>query len=449
MPVYLIFQKYFIGFSYGISFPLTIVLLDYWLKDCGVTNATIGIFSILHLPFALKLFLAPIIDEKNIPIFSKLFGRRRSWVILSQMALILGVLCLSQTQPGCNLLWTMFFASFIALADGIQNIALYPYQISGINQEQFGYTAGIVSFGHRIGNIVTKCVTLYCAQFWGWKVAYQCSSLLILACMIAVIFIKEPADTPLDLSQNSSKTAEDDTGECRSDICDLTNKSGLADQLDVSNRLKHFHFISLLKKSALLSKMFSEIQRLIYSERGIYTLLIVLLYKASDFTIQKMSRIFCLDIGFTKIDIANIVQFWGSIAVMLGGFIGGYIVKRSGILKAMMILSFVHMTVLFMYALLSKIGNNVYFLSFLVFFEGISGGAVSAAFIAFLYDKCKNGSQYALLWAIHEIGGMTLRMISGFLADLAGWYLFFIITPLLSIPGIVILNAMQRENSEA
>lgn len=91
----------------------------------------------------------------------------------------------------------------------------------------------------------------------------------------------------------------------------------------------------------------------------------------------------------------------------------------------MMALSIIHMSVLFIYLLLNAFGNNIYILSLLIFLEGISGGAVSASFIAFLYDKCRNGSQYALLWAIHEIGGMILRILSGFLADSWGWKMFF------------------------
>lgn len=317
MPLHLIIQKYFIGFSYGISFPLTIVLLDYWLKDCGVTNTAIGIFSILHLPFALKLFLAPIIDECSIPILSRIFGRRRSWVVMSQLSLIIGVVCMSQTQPQSSLAWTMFFASFIALADGIQNIALYPYQISEIKQDQFGYTAGIVSFGHRIGGIATKCLTLYCAQFWGWKVAYQCSSLLIIACMIAVICIKEPTD----YSENPDKISK----EASEEMCIETSKEASE---EISGQLKRFHHVALLGKSSVFNKIFKEIRRFLSSKNGTCTLLIVLLYKASDFLIQKMSRVFCLEIGFTKIEIANIVQFWGSISVVFGGFLGGYIIKK-------------------------------------------------------------------------------------------------------------------------
>lgn len=400
MSAIMFLKKCIIGFSYGVSFPLTIVLLDYWLKECGVSNTTIGLFSLFHLPFALKLFFAPIIDECEIPYLSNLIGKRRSWVILGQLFLIISIICMAQINPKQNIGLLMFFASMIALADGIQNIALYPYQISDITQEQFGYTAGTISFGHRIGTIATKVFTLYCAHFLGWKTAYECSTLLIFCCMIFIFFMKEPK---------------------------------IADRVHITNK-KNVHILS-----SPMNKMSEEIKKILYTKNGLYTILILLLYRATDFTIQKMSRVFCLEIGFSKIDIANIVQFFGSAAVVVGGFLAGFIIKKYGTLKAMIILSATHMIFLFSYLLLNYVGNNVDILCAVIFLEGISGGAVAAAFISFLYEECKNGSQYALLWAIHELGGMCFRFSSGFLADQLGWNLFFIITPLLSLPCIVVL----------
>lgn len=393
-------KKCIIGFSYGVSFPLTIVLLDYWLKECGMSNTTIGLFSLFHLPFTLKLFFAPIIDECEIPYLSKLLGKQYSWVIVGQFLLIISILCMAQVDPKLNLGLFMFFASMVALADGIQNIALYPYQISDITQEQFGYTAGTISFGHRIGTIATKVFTLYCAHFFGWKTAYECSTLLIFFCMISIFFMKEPKI--IDTIHNIDKE-------------------------------------NLHKLSSPINKISEEIKKIFYTKNGFYTILILLLYRATDFTIQKMSRVFCLEIGFSKVDIANIVQFFGSAAVIVGGFLAGFIIKKYKTLKAMIILSIIHMIFLFSYLFLNYVGNNINVLCIVIFLEGISGGAVAAAFISFLYEECKNGSQYALLWAIHELGGICFRFYSGFLVDQLGWNLFFIITPLLSLPCIIIL----------
>jgi len=399
-----ILKKSGVGFTYGVSFPLTIVILDYWLKDCGVSNTTIGLFSLFHLPFVLKLFFAPIIDNFSIPYLSNKLGRRRSWVVFSQMMLICSVIIMANVDPRTNLGSLMLSASLVALFDGFQNIALYPYQRGDVSKDNYGYVAGIVSFGHRIGTITTKLVVLYLAHFAGWKVAYECASVLIFICMIFVLLINEPK------------------------IINDSNELSLRNYTNVSTN----------------NKLMSQIDGLFDKQNGIYIFAVLVLYKASDFLIQKMSRAFCLELGFSKLEIANIVQLFGSASVIIGGLACGFFVKRYGVFRAMMYLSFAHMISLFSYLALNVCGNNSNILCGVVFFEGITGGAVSAAFLAFLYDLCKNGSQYALLWAIHEIGGMFFRFTSGFFADAVSWTWFFIIVPLVSLPGIIVLNKLDK-----
>lgn len=397
-------KKSGIGFTYGISFPLTIVILDYWLKDCGISNTTIGFFSFFHLPFVLKLFFAPVIDNFEIPYLSKKLGRQRSWGVLSQIMLICSVIGMANVDPKTNLMNLMVCASFVALFDGFQNIALYPYQISDISKDNLGYAAGIVSFGHRIGTITTKLAILYLAHFFGWKIAYECASLLIFLCMIFILFIDEPV------------------------MVDNTKHVSLRNYTNVPQK----------------NKLISQINGLFDKQNGIYIFAVLILYKASDFMIQKMSRSFCLEIGFSKLEIANIVQLFGSISVIIGGFVCGFFVKRYGIFRSMMYLSAAHMLSLLSYLALNTYGNNSYILCAVIFFEGVTGGAVSAAFLAFLYYLCKNGSQYALLWAIYEIGGMFFRFSSGFFVDISGWTNFFIVVPLFSIPGIMVLKKLDK-----
>jgi PAT family beta-lactamase induction signal transducer AmpG len=162
---------------------------------------------------------------------------------------------------------------------------------------------------------------------------------------------------------------------------------------------------------------------------------------------QKMSRSFCLEIGFSKLEIANIVQIFGSISIIAGGFVGGYAVKKLGILRAMQYASFAHMLSLFSYIILCKVGRDTNALCLVIFLNEATAGAVSSSFLAFLYDLCKNGSQYAVVWAIHEIGGIIFRSMSGILTDTMGWELFFVTVPVFSIPGLIILDKMIKDES--
>ncbi|MDR1334126.1 MAG: hypothetical protein LBJ71_02825, partial [Holosporaceae bacterium] len=293
----------------------------------------------------------------------------------------------------------------VAISDGFQNIALYQYQIDNTDKAQVGHVAGIVCLGHRLGTITTKLVVLYVAHFANWKLAYECAAILIFICMIFMLCMKEPG--------------------CIGDQ---------SDTFDNTPRIRPL-------KSEYFHKLMDQLRYLSHQKYGSCTIWILILYKASDFLIQKMSRIFCLEIGFSKLDIANVVQLFGSIAVVLGGFAGGFLIKKYGVIKSMIYLSILHMLSLFSYIFL--LGKSYHILCAVIFFDGVSGGAVTAAFLAFLYSICKNGSQYAFSWAVHEIGGLIFRSTSGILVDILGWNLFFIIAPIISIPNIIILNKIS------
>jgi PAT family beta-lactamase induction signal transducer AmpG len=181
-------------------------------------------------------------------------------------------------------------------------------------------------------------------------------------------------------------------------------------------------------------------------EKSLTIITVVLFYRASDFLIQKMSRTFCLEVGFSKLEIANIVQFFGTLSMIIGGFAGGYCVKIMGIRRSMLYFGLVHMQFLLLYLVLYFLGHNTNALGCVIFFEGMTEGAVAALFLAFLYDICETGSQYAIVWAIHEIGGMFFRSISGILVDIVGWPLFFTLLPLASAPSLIALRRKVIKN---
>ncbi|MDR3151298.1 MAG: MFS transporter [Holosporaceae bacterium] len=395
MSPLIFFEKFCVGFSYGTPFPLTIVILDYWLKECGVSNSIIGFFTILHLPFTLKFIWAPLMENTDVPYLSKLLGRTKSWVILSQIVLIIGTIGMAHANPESSLGTLMFFASLVAFADGCQNIALYPYQIDEVSAEEFGYTAGIVSFGHRLGSIFTKFVTLQMAHFFGWTAAYECAAVLISICMLLILLTSPP----------------------------VTRSAAMPSDSDYSifPHLKQIILEFLRRKD------------------GYYLLGILTLYKAADYLIQKMSRPFCLEIGFSKEEIAIIVQLVGAISMVIGGFIGGFYVKKVGLRKAMLYLGIAHMLSLYFYVGLYIYGHNTNVLRVVVCLEGVTEGATAAAFLAFLYTLCSGSSQYALLWALHEFVGLALASISGALVDAIGWLSYFLLIPFAFLPSMLLL----------
>ena len=152
---------------------------------------------------------------------------------------------------------------------------------------------------------------------------------------------------------------------------------------------------------------------------------------------QKMAKPFYVDMGFSKLEIANVVQVFGTIAALFGGVIGGYLVKLLGIKRAMFFAGIIHAIGCFSYVALSYVGHDIRMLYLTVFVENITCGAIAAAFISFLYSLCNKNyaaTQYALLWAFFELGGLIFRAVSGVVADALGWANYFLIIPFIFCP---------------
>jgi PAT family beta-lactamase induction signal transducer AmpG len=405
-------RKCLVGFSYGISFPLTLVILDYWLKDVGISNSIIGLFTLLRWPFTLKFLWGIFVENYDVPCFSKFLGRNRSWLVVSHLILMIGVVGMACSTPESGMVGIVFWASLVALVDGCRDVVLYPYQVTEIPSERLGYVAGVIGFGHRIGAIIVKVMTLQLAHFFSWKVAYLTAAVIIFLFMILILFMEDPT--------------------VNSNIC---TRNGNAVPLWLS------------MKRAFRDSLIMPLKTMLNKTDGGLQLAILMLYKGADFMMQKMSRPFCLGIGFSKLEIANVVQLFGSLSVIIGGFLGGCSVKMIGLTRSMMLLGAVHAVSFLSYTLLLKYGNDVAVLHLVILLEGLSGGSVTAVFLAFLYDTCKTGSQYALLWAFHEFGGMFFMAASGMVADHLGWCCYFSMMPLIFLPNLLLLRKLQRHKS--
>lgn len=390
-------KKASVGFSLGMSFPLTLVVLDYWLKEVGVSNTAIGIFTLLHWPFMLKFLWGPLIENYEIRFLSKRIGKHRSWVLVSHLLLMFGVVVMAYSEPNKGLAWIIMGASLVAIADGFKNIVLYPYQINNTQQSNFGYVASAVGFGHKAGMILTKILTLQIAHFFCWKIAYLTEACLIFLWMIVICFLNEPS-TPGE-TNNSIR------------FCD---------------------------------SLYNQLKKMLFKDVGLKNISILVLYKSADFMMQKMSRPFCLEIGFSKYEIASTVQFIGSVAVVLGALLGAHFIKKYGVVNAMFIFALLHGCSFLGYLFLINFGHDINVLTWIILLEAITGGCVTASFLAFLYGICKTGTLYGLLWALHEIFGMFFMSLSGVIADQLGWRLFFCMVPLLFIPSLILLLRTQE-----
>jgi PAT family beta-lactamase induction signal transducer AmpG len=418
-------SKFFVGFACGIPFLLRLTVLDLWLKESGVSNTVIGFFTVLQWPFALKFLWAPFIEKTDVPFLSKILGRRRGWAIFSQILLFLGLSGMAAATPQTNITALMLCVSVVAFADGCQDISMYAYQLNRVNGETFGPVAGIFVSGYKTGMFFSKSITLYLAHYFGWNFAYASMAFSVALSMVFVLYADEP------LMRETNK------------IRGIKKEVRSFEKRETSR----FEFIRMMK-STIFEYLVCPFRKLTKSGDWRQIIALIVLYRAGDRVAQKMAKPFYVDMGFSMLEIANVVQVFGTVAALVGGIFGGYAVKRLGVRRAMFFMGIMHAVGCFAYPILLYAGHNVNVLYVTVFIENITGGAIATAFIAFLYEMCNGNNyastQYALLWAFYEAGGTVCRTVSGVLADVLGWKKFFFLVPCMFVPGLMILRRMIR-----
>ena len=405
-------SRFFIVFSCGVPFLLTLTILDLWLKDCGVSNTAIGLFTLIHCPYTLKFLWALFIDRFNFPYLSKKFGHKKGWALASQLLLFVGLSGMACTTPQTSLYGIIICASIVAFADGCQDMSLYTYQVQSARSQQFGPIAGIFMVGYKTGMFLSKSASLYLAHYFGWNIAYIIMAFTIFACTFFILKIKEPKEPkniPLTFTGNPD-------------------------------------FLAVVKNS-FAECLIIPFQKFMEKENWQTLIWLIILFRAGDTIAQKMAKPFFVDIGFSMLEIANVVQVFGTIATLIGGILGGFLVKQKNVKVAMLYTAIFHAIACLSYVALSIIGYDLYMLYFVSFTENITGGMMSTAFIAFLYTLCNKNhctTQYALLWAFYDLGGAICRITSGIAADLLGWTNFFIFSVIMFIPGIMLIHSDIR-----
>jgi PAT family beta-lactamase induction signal transducer AmpG len=299
-------------------------------------------------------------------------------------------------------------------------MSLYAYQLDGAKAEMFGPIAGVFVFGYRLGMFFAKSGALYLAHYLGWSAAYATMAFSVFLCTFFILGAKEPK-----IPQNEQiKRIE---------------------QM-VKSYEKHSHSLfefTRVIKATIFECLVCPFKMFMQRKDWKSLIAMVTLFRTGDMIAQKMLKPFFVDLGFSMLEIANVVQVFGTVATLLGGVLGGFFIKRIGVMRVMFYSGLFHAISCFSYVLLAKSGHDLALLYGTVFIESTSGGAVATAFIAFLYTLCNRNyyaaTQYALLWAFYDLSGMICRTFSGLIADLLGWIKFFAFMPLTFVPSLIII----------
>ena len=406
-----------LGFSSGLPLALSGSTLRFWLRESHIDLETIGLFALVGTPYTIKFLWAPLVDALSVPFLSKALGRRRGWLILSQLLLVAAIVVLGFCNPASTSWYVLFGAALlVATASATQDIVVDAFRIESLPKDE--QEAGVASYvaAYRISTLVSTAGALFLIEGFeksgfsrgdAWKFGYGSMAALIIVGIITVIFAIEPDQSLLAMKNNSGRPLR---------RVFETTKSALAD------------FLTLDAAAAIL--------------------VFVILFKFTDAFSGIMTEAFVIDIGFSKTDYAAIVKGVGLAATLFGGFAGGFIARRyalatnlwiGGVLQAIANLSF---------SWLALVGVNQWALALAITAENFTSAIGTVIFLAYLSALCQNplhtATQYALLTALAAVGRTYLSSGAGYVAKATGWPLFFAICVLVAVPSLILLAWLQR-----
>jgi len=389
----------FLGFASGLPLALTGSTLSIWLSESGVDKAAIGLFAVLASPYAFKFAWAPLMDSLPFPVLSRLLGRRRGWMVASQIGLALAIAALGMTDPAAQPWLTALLALTVAFLSASQDIVIDAYRVEILKPEQYGAGAAMVVLGYRIGMIVSSAGALYLAETSGWTLTYFAMAACIGAGTVTVLLAGEPqAVAPPPGRRN---------------------------------------FQQWLREAVIAP--FADFMR---RDRWLLILLFILLFKFGDAFVGVMTGPFLIETGFAKAQIAEIVKLYGLIATIAGSFAGGALVYRLGLMPALWIGGVAQMLVILLFLVQAWAGADTLVLTITIATENFAMGMGTAAFVAYLSAQCSvqfTATQYALLSSLASAGRTWMSAASGWSAKMLGWEGFFILSTLLCVPGLIAL----------
>jgi MFS transporter, PAT family, beta-lactamase induction signal transducer AmpG len=386
----------FLGFSAGLPHPLLFATLTLWLASAEIRISEITMFGWVGIVYAIKFLWAPMLDRLRLPVITNMIGQRRSWILLMQIMILLGLIFMSSLKPEHDLMYLAYLSIAIAFASASQDVAIDAYRIE-IAESKFQAVLGAsYQLGYRISALTSGAGALYMASFYDWKLTYQVMSMFMLVGILTVIFIPE-----------SNKPANTNNG------------------------------AGWLKKT--LIEPFSEF----FKRNGywsLFLLMFIALYRVSDLIIGIAANPFYADIGFNLSEIATVTKVFGFTVTIIGAFIGGLSVARFGIGRLLIISSILLTLTNLFFLFLNNAGSSLPALVLTISADNFALGFSGTVFIAFLSSLTSRyftASQYALFTSVMFLPGITLSGFSGLIIESSGWATLFIYSALLGIPSIL------------
>jgi PAT family beta-lactamase induction signal transducer AmpG len=376
------------GFSSGLPLLLTLTVLQAWMKESGVDLTTIGLMSLVGLPYTLKFLWAPLFDHYRLPFF----GRRRGWLMVSQLLLMAALIWLGAGNPVVHPQLLAAAALAVTFFSASQDIVVDAYRREDLPDHELGLGSSLYINGYRVGMLLASGGGLILADHVPFSTVYLIMALCLLPGVITTVLTPEPrvASFPISL------------------------------------------------KSAVIEPLVEYFSR----TDALWVLAFILMYKIGDTMASAMTTPFYLDIGFSNTQIGTVVKLFGFWATVGGTIFGGILMIRLGILRSLWLFGILQALSTAGFALLATMGPNVAALSAVIAFENLSGGmgtSAYAAYMASITDKRFTATQYALLTSLMGVPRVLASAPTGYLAKHMGWENYFIFCVAIAVPGLLLL----------
>jgi PAT family beta-lactamase induction signal transducer AmpG len=427
-----VFSMLFLGFAAGLPFPLVFTTLSTWLRDVGVDRTTIGFFAWIGITYSIKVFWSPVVDRLRLPGLTQHFGQRRSWMLLGQIGIVIGIINMAVLDPNLQITAMALFALLVAFSSATQDVAIDAYRIEAVEPELQGAMAGMYQSGWRIAaSWVGGAGALYLAELVSWTVAYLTMAVAMGVGILTVLFVREPAHM-----LNRATVMEEQR------VIDYLERSAhIPDAL----RIPTAWFIG-----AVICPFIEFFHR--NGKWALLILLFIAIYRISDIVLANMAYPFYIDMGFSKIEIANIGKIYGVLMTIVGATVGGVMVIRYGVMRMLLVGAILVAVTNLLYAQLAIEGKSLTGLALVISADNFSGGLAGSAFIAYLSrltNTAYTATQYALFSSLMTLAPKFLSGFSGVIVDAQGYIFFFIYASLLGLPAIfLVMYLMRSTNTE-
>jgi MFS transporter, PAT family, beta-lactamase induction signal transducer AmpG len=387
-----------LGAASGFPNQITESALQAWLKDSGATNTTIGVLSYVALPYLLKFLWAPFIDRYPLPIL----GRRRGWIFVIQLALAATIAMFALQNPAESLTPIAICAVAIVFFSATQDIAFDAYRTDVAEPHERGLAAAASNLGYRTTAWLASAFALVVADFFGWKPALLILAAVMAAFCFATLLAPEP----------------------------------------------HYRH---QPPRTLRESVVTPLQELLGSPGAVAFIILVLLFKVGDAFALRLFTPFMMDIGFSKTEISLVLKALFTASAVIGAILGGIFMVKLGLLRSMLIFGVLQAASNLLYYALALTGKNYPLMVAAVSIDNLAGAMGNIASVALMMALCDvrfSAFQYALLSAIALTPRYMLGGPAGWIADNAGWDVYYIVSVLLAMPGLALVWVMRNKIQE-